>query len=442
MSQQNNSANTDYGDHKMGFNLGTFAGGVSKGANDVIDMWNKIDESKYRKEEQDEKSRIRKANADFAKDLETLRTERREGTGSFEDLLSDDVKNSRTQPSGIATPGAETPQPRTGSKNPLLDGGEGLYRNQKLADDRYYNRLADLQERLYSITDPSKAVLVREQMAELRDKDYERSRKTATAALLSGAPNALSLANQAYGFQKDGFQIDTTSGKFDPKAGWQGVNIVDKDGKVTQTMNFTRDDIMNLYFSSTPDKLVDYNMKSRDMAIKETKLPFETGALSASAKKDRSIGNYYDGAKGQMDSVANDTRIESSFKPYLSEGIRKVESYMSKDDKDAIAAHNAQVEATVGTAIDIYKDPANKGKASAGKMMDVSRQIYGMQLTRNGKGEVGVDMSSWSVPKDEKLAGSHYAYTDPAGGVTYVRKERIDAVIDRLRQQASQSSKK
>jgi hypothetical protein len=51
-------------------------------------------------------------------------------------------------------------------------------------------------------------------------------------------------------------------------------------------------------------------------------------------------------------------------------------------------------------------------------------------------------MSAWSVPKDEKIAGTHYAYTDPAGGVTYVRKERIDAVIDRLRQQASQPAKK
>ncbi len=442
MSQQNNNANTDYGEHKMGFNLGTFAGGVSKGANDVIDMWNKIDESQYRKEEVDEKRRIRKANEDFAKDLAVLRDERKSGTGQFEDLLNDDVKASRTQQPGIATPGAEPVQPKTGSNNPLLDGGEGLYRNQKLADDRYYNRLADLQERLYSVIDPSKAVMVREQMAELRDKDYERGRKTATAALLSGAPNALALANQAYGFQKDGLSIDTTSGKFDQKAGWSGVNIVDKDGKVVQSMNLTRDDIMNLYFASTPEKLVDFNMKSRDMQIKETKLPFETGALAASAKKDRSIGNYYDGAKGQMDSVANDTRIESAFKPYLSEGIRKVESYMSKDDKDAIAAHNAQVEATVGTAIDIYKDPANKGKASAGKMMDVSRQIYGMQLTRNDKGEVGVDLSKWSVPQDSKIASTHYAYTDGAGGVTYVRKERIDAVIDRLRQQASTSSKK
>ena len=419
----------------MGFNLGTFAGGLSKGANDVIDMWNKIDESKYRKEEVDEKRRIRKANEDFAKDLETLRTERREGSGSFEDLLSDDVRNSRIQPSGIATPGAETPQPRTGSKNPLLDGGEGLYRNQKLADDRYYNRLADLQERLYSVVDPSKAVMVREQMAELRDKDYERSRKTATAALLAGSPNALSLANQAYGFQKDGFQIDTTSGKFDPKTGWSGVNIVDKDGKVTQTMNFTRDDIMNLYFSSTPDKLVDFNMKSRDMQIKEKKLPFETGALAASAKKDSSIGNYYDGAKVQMDTANVDSKIETAFKPYLTENLQKEQTWMDPKQKEKVAARNALTEATVGTAMEIYRDPANKGKASTGKMMDVSRQIYGMQLTKNAKGEVGVDMSAWSVPKDEKIAGTHYAYTDPAGGVTYVRKERIDAVIDRLRQQ-------
>lgn len=442
MSQPNNNANTDYGEHKMGFNLGTFAGGVSKGANDVIDMWNKIDESQYRKEEQDEKRRIRKANEDFAKDLATLRDERKNGTGQFEDLLSDDVKASRQAPAGITTPGSEPVKPKTGSNNPLLDGGEGLYRNQKLADDRYYNRLADLQERLYSVIDPAKAVMVREQMAELRDKDYERGRKTATAALLSGAPNALALANQAYGFQKDGLSIDTTSGKFDQKTGWSGVNIVDKDGKVVQTMNLNRDDIMNLYFASTPEKLVDFNMKSRDMQIKEKKLPFETDALAASAKKDRSIGNYYDGAKSQMDSVANDTRIESAFKPYLTEGIRKVESYMSDADKAKINAHNAQVEATVGTAIDLYKDPANKGKTSAGKMMDVSRQIYGMQLTRTADGVVGVDMSSWSIPKDSKLASTHYAYTDPAGGVTYVRKERIDAVIDRLRQQASTSSKK
>lgn len=426
----------------MGFNLGTFAGGLSKGANDVIDMWNKIDESKYRKEEIDEKRRTRKANEDFAKDLETLRTERREGTGSFEDLLSDDVRNSRTQPAGIATPGAETPQPRAGSKNPLLDGGEGLYRNQKLADDRYYNRLADIQERLYSVVDPAKAVLVREQLAELRDKDFERTRKTATAALLAGAPNALSLANKAYGFQKDGLQIDTTSGKFDPNTGWSGINIVDKDGKVTQSMNFTPDDIMKMYFASTPDKLVDFNMKSQDMAIKVKKLPFEINSLAASAKKDSNIGDYYGIAKGTLDNANVDSKIATEFRPFYEQNLRKEQTYMNPDDKKAVADHNAQIEATVGTAIDIYKDPANKGKGSAGKMMNVSRQIYGMKLTENGKGEVGVDMSAWSVPKDEKIAGTHYAYTDPAGGVTYVRKERVDAVIDRLRQQASQPAKK
>ena len=419
----------------MGFNLGTFAGGLSKGANDVIDMWNKIDESKYRKEEIDEKRRIRKANEDFAKDLETLRTERREGSGSFEDLLSDDVRNSRTQQAGIATPGAETPQPRTGSKNPLLDGGEGLYRNQKLADDRYYNRLADIQERLYSVVDPAKAVLVREQLAELRDKDFERTRKTATAALLAGHPNALSLANKAYGFQKDGFQIDTTSGKFDPNTGWSGVNIVDKDGKVTQTMNLTSDDIMKMYFASTPDQLVDFNMKSRDMQIKEEKLPFEKDSLAASASKDRGIGDYYRVAKGSLDSANIDQKIESAFKPYL-DAREKVETYMDPVARGKVQEKNAQIESQVGTAIEFYRDPANKNIKSSGSSMEASRALHTIGIVPDPKnaGKGALDISKFHpLDPSEKYAETHYVYQGSGGGFVYVPKGRVDNAIARAR---------
>ena len=425
----------------MGFNLGAFAGGISKGANDTIDIMNKIDDSQRNKERYDEEKATRLAKKEFQDNLEKLRRDRSTGTGEFEDLVDEGVLAQRKAPAGIATPGQESAP--TASKNPLKDGGEGLYRNQKLADDRYYNRLADLQEKLYSFTDPSKAAFVREEMEKLRDADFERQRKVATSALITGAPNALSLANKAYGFQKDGFKIDETSGKFDPEKGWTGVNIVDKDGKVVNTLNLNQKGIMEMYLSGTPDKLVDFNIRNRTLNIAEEKLPFEKDALAATASKDRNIGSYYGGAGAQMKADANQAKVEAIFKPYM-DGKIKVDPLWDPDKKLKAEAHNATIDSQVGTAVNLYQDPANKGIKSAGNAIEASRALYDIKVVAdpNKKGELGLDLRNWSEPKEgDKFAGSHYIYKGAGGGAVYVPKDRVNTAIDRAKVLATQNKK-
>jgi predicted metalloendopeptidase len=198
---------------------------------------------------------------------------------------------------------------------------------------------------------------------------------------------------------------------------------------------------MEMYLSGTPDKLVDFNIRNRTLNIAEEKLPFEKDALAATASKDRNIGSYYGGAGNQLKADANQARLEGMFKPYL-DGREKVENWMSDKKKQEVTDKNSRIEAQVGTALNIYQDPANKSIKSSGNAMEASRALYDIKVIAdpNKKGELGLDLSRWSEPAEgDKFAGSHYIYKGAGGGAVYVPRDRVQIAIDRAKSLASQN---
>lgn len=406
----------------MAFNFGAFAGGIGTGAKNAIDMMTSLEEAedrkeerKFRREEMDEKRRIRQAQIDYATQLENLKKERQSGTGTFEQFVSDGIRQARST-QGVASPAADTSN-AYGSRNPLMDGGEGLYANQSVADNHYYDRLAAIQEKLYSVTDPTKVTMVREEIDALRERGYDRQRKLAASALISGAPNAIRLANQAYGFQRDGFALDEKSGTFDPEKGWTGVNLIDKNGQVARTMNFTTDDIAKLYLAGDPARLVEYNLKERGVRAQEKGADASVTSANASVtsanaaarnadsnaaevpSKNRlrdAQANYYGGAADGIRQSQMDQRIESMFAPFAKEQV--IDPNLPTERQAIIRQANTNLAIQKGLATELYRNPANANNRNPGTLWAASGELLDLRPERNAQGALSIDPAKYFKP--------------------------------------------
>jgi hypothetical protein len=441
----------------MSFNFGAFAGGIGAGAKSAVDLLTSLDEAQDRKEdrkflreEQAEKRRIRQAQVDYATQLENLRKERQSGTGSFEQYVNDGIRQARSV-QGVASPASDTSN-AYGSRNPLMDGGEGLYGNQSVADNHYYDRLGQIQERLYSVTDPTKVTMVREEIDALRERGYDRQRKLAASALISGAPNAIRLANQAYGFQRDGFALDDKSGTFDPQKGWTGINLVDKNGQVSRTMDLTTEDIAKLYLAGDPARLVEFNLKNRGVIAQEKSadasvVSANASATSAGAAVTRANADaaqvpsqnrlrdaqadYYGGAAAGIRQSQADARIESMFAPFAKEQV--IDPNLPTDRQAIIRQSNTNLAIQKGLATELYRNPVNANNRNPGTLWAASGELLDLRPDRNAQGALSIDPVKYFKPTDNPNFVLYVSPTNPSVRVV-IPKE----AATQLMQQAGQ----
>lgn len=298
-----------------------------------------------------------------------------------------------------------------------MDGGEGLYSNQSVADNHYYDRLAAIQEKLYSVTDPTKVTMVREEIDALRERGYDRQRKLAASALISGAPNAIRLANQAYGFQRDGFALDEKSGTFDPQKGWTGVNLIDKNGQVARTMNFTTDDIAKLYLAGDPARLVEFNLKERGVRAQEKGADASVTSANASVtsanaaarnadsnaaevpSKNRlrdAQADYYGGAASGIRQSQADSRIESMFAPFAKEQV--IDPNLPTERQAIIRQANTNLAIQKGLATELYRNPANANNRNPGTLWAASGELLDLRPERNAQGALSIDPAKYFKP--------------------------------------------
>jgi hypothetical protein len=386
----------------MATNWGALAGGIGQGVSAGINIMNQLEEGDFKKEQRDswradeaEKKRKRDSLVKYQQGINALNEERKTGTGSFETFLAPSVRENRKN--GIAGPGQDRSK-AYGSNNPLMNGGEGLYGNQDDADNHFYARLQALQTDYYSVADPAKVPLIGEELAALRDKGYERTRKAATVALLSGAPGAISLANKAYGFQKDGVMLDSNSGSFEKGKGWTGVNLVDANGQVQKTMNFSEADIMRLYLSASPDKLVDFNLNERKVAATESQANSAAVSADASLRNAKSTeslvdgknalalaqANYYNGAKSNEADARLDTAADKAFAEFGKPLV--IDPNLDAASQKRIQGVNDENAGKRGYAVQLYKDPMNKGRNAPGNMWNVATGLHTIATTKLAPG--------------------------------------------------------
>lgn len=429
----------------MATNWGALAGGIGQGVSAGINIMNQLEEGDFKKEQRDswradeaEKKRKRESLVKYQQGINALNEERKTGTGSFETFLAQSVRDQRKN--GISTPGADRSK-AYGSNNPLMNGGEGLYGNQDDADSHYYARLQALQTDYYSVADPAKVPLIGEELAALRDKGFERTRKAATVALLSGAPGAISLANKAYGFQKDGIMLDPNSGSFEKGKGWTGVNLVDANGAVKQTMNFSEADIMRLYLSATPDKLVEFNLNERKVAATESQAA--SSALTAGAAVTNAATNaalvpgknalanaqaaYYLGAKQNEADAKLATAADKAFADFGKPLV--IDPNLDRASQQRIQDLNDENAGKRGFAVQLYKDPMNKGKNAPGNMWNVATGLHTIATT---KLEPGTEFNPGKYFKPVPGNPDYVLYVDPNNPAyqAYMPKTSANLIID------------
>lgn len=247
---------------------------------------------KFEEDEQAERQRVRDANKAFSTEIKALNEARANGQlpGSDDNLIEQPAS---AAPTAIAAPGAApapaaAEPPRT--QNIFKSGGEGLYKDQKLADDAYYKRLYDVTSNYLSATGQSDKVLgLQKQITEMREQGYEPLRKAAAAAVAMGHPNAMQLVAQASKISGTPTNIDPASGVFDKDTQtWKGVKIIGADGK-TQVQDIPAQNLLASIGSLDAGKVLEFNYGRADAAVKQKLEERKVGAEELRARSSAAI---------------------------------------------------------------------------------------------------------------------------------------------------------
>lgn len=233
----------------------------------------------WEEQEQAEKQRVRDANKAYSEEIAALNEARATGrlAGSDDNLTEEGMKFASGAPrTAVATPDS-APQPAAERmSNPFKSGGEGLYKNQRVADDAYYERLYQTTAKYLSATGQSDKILsLQKQITDMREQGYEPLRKAAAAAVAMGSPNAMQLVSQASQLSGTPTNIDPTSGTFDAKTQtWKGVKIVGPDGKA-QVQDIPAQNLLASIGSLDAGKVLEFNFgradKERQFGLDERK---------------------------------------------------------------------------------------------------------------------------------------------------------------------------
>lgn len=272
----------------MGIGLQGIAGGIRQGLRDYRENMRAIDEDERIKKQEarqavmdardterfeaekgrmaEEKSK-REARAAFEKQLKQINEDAMNGTNGFDQF---GFVGQPQQQGAIAGPDGQPQQP---APNPFKATADGLYRNQRGADQLISERRAAALEGLYAaLGEPEKAATVRSQMADLFDKDVERKTKTALAAAAIGAPGSLDALAKVYTYFNDGVAINPQSGQWDAKTkSWRGIEFTDAGGN-TVKRDITQQDLLGLAKRDAASVAlfnIEQEWKQKDFGLKE-----------------------------------------------------------------------------------------------------------------------------------------------------------------------------
>jgi hypothetical protein len=216
----------------------------------------------WEKSEQESKIKQRKAADEYASFIKKINDDRAAGLlpGADDNVVqaapvaqpqSGDAAAVPTgRQSAITAPGAaqqaaptmaapspdQAPAKPDDSANIFKSGGEGKYKNQKLADDAYYDKLYQGTASYLAATGQQDKIFdLRKRVNEMREQGYEPLRKAAAAAVALGEPNALQLVAKASQVSGTPMNIDPNGATFDAETQtYKNVGVVSPDGKVTR----------------------------------------------------------------------------------------------------------------------------------------------------------------------------------------------------------------
>jgi hypothetical protein len=250
-------------------------------------------------------------------------------------------------------------------------GGEGLYKDQKIVDDLKYDLLGGaMKKALLAKGDFGRAMMVDSDVTKMKEQGYELVRKKAAALVMAGAPPASVVGSlqKVYGFIDDGKTIDPAKSTFDAKTGTYNLSVVDQKTGQVETRPMSQQSLLTNLNQLDPAKVLELNINSQrraedlarddarrkeDIKLKERELGIKEKEAGATlAFRGAQMAALQDQVKG-ADSKAKVEAIEKSF-PNADRVLKMDEQVGDKNAikalKESIAADTMAKQFAVGLA--------------------------------------------------------------------------------------------
>jgi hypothetical protein len=244
----------------------------------------------------EEKQRVRDAQKEYAAEMQSARAMFAQGKlpgqeGNIIEGAQDPASVEATRPTGIAPPGAAAPAPAPQpdaaprEQNIFKSNGEGLYKDQKVANDAHWSRMRDITAKYLERTGQvDKLMDLDEKINKWKSSSYDELRKATAAAIATGDPEALRMASRLADLTGLGFKVDPTSGKFDPKTqSYVGVKTIGLDGnEKVEDLSAAR--LLAVIGQLSPEKLIEWNVGRQDAEDKKRLDERKTSAEESRAR--------------------------------------------------------------------------------------------------------------------------------------------------------------
>lgn len=239
-----------------------------------------------------------------------------------------------------------TPQ----EQNIFKQGGEGLYKDQRAADNLKYQLVGDaMKKSLIAKGDFGRAMMVDRDIEKMKEEGYELQRKKAAALVMAGSSPAevIPALQKVYGFVDDGKTIDAAKSTYDAKTGTYSLAVVDQKTGAVETRSLGQQAMLSTLNQLDPVKVLELNISSQrraedlareearrkeDIRLKERELDIKaTEAAATKAFRTAQMSALQDQVKG-ADAKAKAETIDKSF-PYADK-IFKPEELLGKSDAE------------------------------------------------------------------------------------------------------------
>lgn len=326
--------------------LASFASGATEGYDRARKREMEDERQKWERSDQEDKQKMRDARDDYAKQMTLAREQFATGKlpGQEENLLQTPVQVPPAEQAGEPAPartGIATPEQAAAPQaapqqdpatNIFKNNGEGLYKNQKQANDAYWNRLRDITANYYEKTGQvDKVMELDKKVNDWKASAYDELRKSTAAAIVTGDRGAMKMASHLADMTGLGFKVDPNSGTYDPKTHmWNGVKTFDHEGK-EHVDNISATNLLTMVGQLAPEKLLEFDIgradKERQFKIEERKVGAEetkAGAAALNARTNEKVRQSNEG-------INNEIRSRNYFDSFY--GASKDFQVKSKEDQ-------------------------------------------------------------------------------------------------------------
>ena len=209
---------------------------------------------------------------------QTTQSVEQKGSRSYDQA---EMQRLGVRPSPEAQSNSVTPQ----EENIFKSGGEGLYADQRAADNLKYQLIGNaMKKSLIAKGDFGRAIMVDRDVEKFKEEGYDFQRKKAAALIAANAPpeQVVPALQKVYQFIDDGKSIDAKRTTQDPKTGTYNLAVVDDKTGAVQMRPM---DQQSLYASL---KLLD-PVKALEINMSTKRYEEERATAAANRKEDVSL---------------------------------------------------------------------------------------------------------------------------------------------------------